>query len=315
MHSRNLSRTRWALAAVGTALALGAGVVTPASAASATSSPAAEAPAAPAADGHYVALGDSFTSGPRIPTVVNVKCQRSDVNYPSLTHKALSAVDFTDVSCGAAKTDDMWEPQPGTDNPAQLTAVTPDTTLVTLGIGGNDIGFGGIIARCTYAWPRPIPTDNPCQRYFEQSGSDELQRRIDATAPKVADVLRAVHKRAAPGARVVLVGYPSIIGPDVEGCRQSLRIANGDQPYLRDTLHSLNAMLHREAEMNNALYVDTTAVTTGHDACQPFENRYVEGLYTRPERPALFVHPNAAGERAMADAVLGAVQSGARPRH
>lgn len=308
MQRRNRNRTRWALAALGTAVALGAGVVTPASA-----TPAAATPAT-TADGRYVALGDSFTSGPLVPRQVHLKCGRSDANYPSVTRTALGITDFTDVSCGGATTDDMWEPQPGTGNPAQLDALSPDTALVTIGIGGNDIGFGEIVIKCSAALHKPVPRDNPCEQYYAQGGTDELQQRIDATAPKVAAVLRAVHERA-PHARVALVGYPAVIGPDTEGCRQSLRVADGDQPYLRRTLHSLDAMLHHEADTHDAVYVDTTAVTAGHDACRPFDDRYVEGLFTRPGRPAFPVHPNANGERAMADAVLDAIQDGGRARH
>ncbi|MFC5721377.1 SGNH/GDSL hydrolase family protein [Streptomyces gamaensis] len=304
MQRRKRNRSRWALAAVGTALALGAGVVTPASAAPS---------AASAADGRYVALGDSYTSGPLIPRQVHRKCARSDVNYPSLTRAALGFTDFADVSCGGATTDDMWEPQSGKDNPAQFEALSEDTSLVTIGIGGNDIGFGEILVKCSTALAKPVPRDNPCERYYTQSGADELQRRIDATAPKIAAVLEAVHQRAKH-ARVVLVGYPVVVGDDTEGCRQSLRIADGDQPYLRRTLHRLDAMLHREADTHGALYVDTTAVTTGHDACQPFDDRYVEGLFPRLTRPAVAVHPNANGERAMAEAVLDALQDGPRTR-
>ncbi|GHF05542.1 SGNH/GDSL hydrolase family protein [Streptomyces morookaense] len=302
MQLRNRTRTRWALAVLGSAVALVAGGVAPASA---TPSPAA------AAGGRYVALGDSFTSAPLVPRQVHLKCGRSDVNYPSLTRTALGIRDFTDVSCGGATTDDMWEPQSDTGNPAQLDALGPDTALVTIGIGGNDIGFGEIVIQCATPLHKPVPHDNPCEQRYTQTGTDELQRRIDATAPKVADVLKAVHKRA-PRARVALVGYPVVIGPDTEGCRQSLRVADGDQPYLRRTLHSLDAMLHREADTHGALYVDTTAVSTGHDACRPFDERYVEGLFTRPARPAFPVHPNANGERAMADAVLDTIRDGIR---
>ncbi|MCF3103104.1 SGNH/GDSL hydrolase family protein [Streptomyces roseoverticillatus] len=304
MQRRNRSRARSALAALGVTAALAAGLVTPASA---TPSPAA------AVGERYVALGDSFTSGPLVPRQVHLRCGRSDANYPSLTRTALGITDFTDASCSGAKTDDMWEPQQGMGNPAQLDALSPDTTLVTVGIGGNDIVFGEIILLCTTPLGRPVPRDNPCERRYAQGGTDELQRRIDSTASKVADVLSAVRQRA-PHARVALVGYPAVIGDDTEGCRQSLRVADGDQPYLRGVLHSLNAMLHREADTHGALYVDTAAVTTGHDACQPFDDRYVEGLFTRPGRPAIAVHPNANGERAMAEAVLGAVQDGSRSR-
>jgi len=44
---------------------------------------------AAARSGPYVALGDSYTSGPFIPTQVDLNCVRSNRNYPSLTAAAI----------------------------------------------------------------------------------------------------------------------------------------------------------------------------------------------------------------------------------
>src|SRR5882672_4307904 len=60
---------------------------------------------------HYVALGDSYTSGPGIPrqTVESGGCRRSDHNYPHLVAVALAlgAGRFTDASCAGATTAHM----------------------------------------------------------------------------------------------------------------------------------------------------------------------------------------------------------------
>lgn len=55
----------------------------------------------------YVALGDSYTSGPLIPRQVDANCARSDQNYPSLVATRRSTSTFTDVSCAYATTDHM----------------------------------------------------------------------------------------------------------------------------------------------------------------------------------------------------------------
>src|SRR4029450_5401522 len=62
--------------------------------------PAAANAAAPT--GRYVALGDSFTSGPLIPTQTDLNCVRSNRNYPSLTAAAVGSSPLVDVSCGGA---------------------------------------------------------------------------------------------------------------------------------------------------------------------------------------------------------------------
>ncbi|MBN6544458.1 SGNH/GDSL hydrolase family protein, partial [Actinacidiphila bryophytorum] len=236
-------------AALGGALALTAAAVTPASAHSGGQHGAGHGKPAV----HYVALGDSYTSGPAIPTQVDANCARSNQNYPSLVAAAGKYAGFTDVSCGGATTVQMWQAQ-GT-NPPQLDAVTKDTTLVTLQIGGNDIGFGSIIATCA-GLSVTDPAGSPCKQHYRAGGIDQLTVNVVKTAPEVAQVLRAVH-RQAPHARVVVVGYPDLLPDDGVGCFPSVPFAAGDFPYLRDTEKQLNAMLAIEALVNGAEYVDT----------------------------------------------------------
>ncbi|MCS0604842.1 SGNH/GDSL hydrolase family protein [Streptomyces sp. LP11] len=246
----------------------------------------------------YVALGDSYTSGPGIPTQVDAGCARSDHNYPSLVADRRRATSFTDVSCGGATTAEMWRAQGG--NGPQLDALRRNTDLVTVQIGGNDVGFGTIIATCAGLAARD-PAGNPCERSYQASGYDELTRTIARTAPKVDRVLRAVRARA-PHARVVVVGYPDLLPDDGSGCFPQVPFARGDFPYLRDTEKRLNLMLRLVAGVNRADYVDTYGPTVGHDMCKAPGDRWIEPL--QPAAPAAPAHPNATGEAAMARAVL-----------
>ncbi|GGS11571.1 lipase [Streptomyces humidus] len=245
----------------------------------------------------YAALGDSYTSGPFIPRQVDPGCARSDRNYPSLVAARLRATEFKDVSCSGATTENMWKPQ-GANGP-QLDAVNRGSDLVTVQVGGNDIGFGSIIATCAQVASQD-PVGDPCRRHFGTSGVDELSVRIAKTAPSIARVLRAVHDRA-PRARVLLVGYPDLLPDDGSGCAPSVPFAAGDFPYLRDTGRRLNLMLRLVARWNRAEYVDTYGPTVGHDMCTSPEVRWVEPL--QPASPAAPAHPNAKGEEAMAGAV------------
>jgi lysophospholipase L1-like esterase len=264
---------------------------------------ASAAPAAAHGPGHdrrtqYVALGDSYTAGPNIPTQVDANCARSDHNYPSLVAADRRGTVLKDVSCSGATTEEMWKAQ-GT-NPPQLNAVQRDTDLVTVQIGGNDIGFSTIIGTCA----RLSSTDlsgNPCQRYYTSSGTDQLVLNILNTAPKVTRVLRAVHKKA-PHARVLVVGYPDLLPDDGNGCYPSVPFAAKDFPYLRDVGKRLNLMLRVVAALNGAEYVDTYGPTVGHDMCKAPADRWIEPL--QPASPAAPAHPNAKGEAAMAGAVL-----------
>ncbi|MFJ8200960.1 SGNH/GDSL hydrolase family protein [Streptomyces sp. NPDC096152] len=264
-------------------------------------------PAAAHGSGHvteYVALGDSYTSGPLIPRQVDANCARSDHNYPSLVAAERARTTLKDVSCSAAKTDQMWEPQ-GTNGP-QLDALERGTDLVTLQIGGNDMGFGSIIATCA-ALSSTDPSGNPCERYYGSSGTDRLTVAIAQTAPKVDRVLRAVHSRA-PHARVLVVGYPDLLPDDGSGCYPSVPFAAKDFPYLRDTGKRLNLMLRLVAAWNHVEYVDTYGPTVGHDMCKAPADRWIEPL--APTSPAAPAHPNAKGEEAMARAVTERLAEG-----
>lgn len=174
----------------------------------------------------YVALGDSYTSGPLIPRQVDAYCARSDSNYPSIVAGRLRSATFKDVSCAGATTEHMWKPQ-GTNGP-QLDAVDRNSDLVTVQIGGNDIGFGSIIGTCAQLAPQD-PTGNPCQRHYNTTGVDQLTVAIARTAPKVDQVLRSVHARA-PHARILVVGYPDLLPDDGSGCAPAVPFATRDFP-------------------------------------------------------------------------------------
>ncbi|MFE2102958.1 SGNH/GDSL hydrolase family protein [Streptomyces sp. NPDC059468] len=260
-----------------------------------------------AAQGHeltYVSLGDSYTSGPLIPRQTDADCARSDHNYPSLVAAQREATVFKDVSCAGATTNEMWKPQ-GTDAP-QLDALGRDTDLVTVQIGGNDVGFGSIIGTCARLGAQD-PTGNPCERSYKAGGYDRLALTVLETAPKIDRVLRAVHARA-PHARVVLLGYPDLLPDDGSGCFPSVPFGQRDFPYLRDTEKRLNLMLRLVAAWNRAEYVDTYGPTVGHDMCKAPADRWIEPL--QPASPAAPAHPNAKGEAAMAQAVLDRLERG-----
>ncbi|MFC9287441.1 SGNH/GDSL hydrolase family protein [Streptomyces sp. NPDC057052] len=246
----------------------------------------------------YVALGDSYTSGPLIPRQVDANCARSDHNYPSLVAARYEVASFADVSCSGARTDEMWKAQ-GTNGP-QLDALNRGTDLVTLQIGGNDMGFGPIISTCAALSSEDLSGD-PCRRHYTSSGVDRLTLNILETAPKVARVLRAVHERA-PHARVVVVGYPALLPDDGSGCYPSVPFAAKDFPYLRDMGKRLNRTLRLVAWLNRAEFVDTYGPSVGHDMCKAPADRWVEPL--RPSAPAAPAHPNAKGMETMASAVL-----------
>jgi GDSL-like Lipase/Acylhydrolase family len=248
----------------------------------------------------YVALGDSYTAGPLIPLQENTPlgCLRSTNNYPHLAAPKLR-LPLRDVSCSGAETGDMTQSQnvsPG-PNPPQFNALDADTKIVTIGIGGNDMGFLEIAIACSSL----DPTATPCQDKYVVNGVDTIKERIDAVGPKVAAVLEGIHARS-PKAKVFLVGYPSVVPVSGNGCWPTLPITAADLPYVRTIITNLNAMLEQRAAANNTTYVDTFNPSIGKDACALPTVRWVEPVV--PVLPAAPVHPNQIGMQGVASVLL-----------
>ena len=263
--------------------------------------PGAQAAPAGAAPVRYVAMGDSYTAGPLIPHHVGEPpgCLRSDHNYPHLVARAVGA-ELVDVSCSGAETADLNSAQRllGPDNPPQLDALDPGVGVVSVQIGGNDIGFAEFLGRCLSL----LPLGAPCRDHYTRGGVDEISLRVAETAPRVAAALAEIRRRS-PAARVLVVGYPAVLPEQGPGCWPVLPITPADVSYLRDKEKELNAMLAGQAGAAGATYVDLYGPSIGHDACQLPGARWVEPLV--PASPAAPVHPNALGMQAMADVLAG----------
>jgi lysophospholipase L1-like esterase len=247
--------------------------------------------AAPAAAKDYVALGDSYAAGPLIPLQIPpFGCLKSNNNYAHLTARRLG-LRLTDPSCSGAETEDMENPQgvsPDGPNPPQFNSLTKKTGVVTIQIGGNDIGFSSIARDCTST----SPEGTPCQDRYVHDGRDEISERIQATAPLVAAVLQGIHARS-PKARVLLVNYAAILPDSGPGCWPQMPITEGDVPYVRAKQKELNAMLADQAAANGAELIDWYTASIGKDACQPPVIRWVEPVV--PVNAAAPVHPNLGG--------------------
>jgi lysophospholipase L1-like esterase len=258
--------------------------------------------------GPFVALGDSYAAGnliPASPAGTPAGCLRSTHNYSADVQAVIRVGRYVDAACSDATTADMTRPQHtavGT-NPPQFNALAPRDSLVTITIGGNDVGFKSILLECV-ALSVTSPSGHPCKRHFTAGRTDRLAAAVTATGPKVAAVLRGIHRRA-PRARILLVGYPGILPSTGTGCWPAVPLAHGDVPYLRAMEVALNRTLAREAAANGATFVDTYRATIGHDVCQRPGVRWVEGLV--PASPAYPFHPNRRGQQAIASQVLAAL--------
>ncbi len=271
--------------------------------ASASSSASSSAPAGPTYQ-RYVAMGDSYSSGPFIPTTdLAGGCTRSDHNYPSLLSAELGVKDFVDVTCSGATTADLsgvQHPFADSNIPPQLDALDRKTDLVTLGIGGNDFNlFATLVYACSQLRSSD-PTGDPCTRRLSTGGPD-IEKATATISDRVATALRTIGRRA-PDATVVLVGYLRLV-PETGTC-PALPLATGDYAQGRTFSVALDRALSRAAKRAKVTYVDMYAASRGHDICS--SDPWVNGQTTDREK-ALAYHPFAAGMQADARQVLAAL--------
>ncbi|MER6474346.1 SGNH/GDSL hydrolase family protein [Streptomyces collinus] len=254
----------------------------------------------------YAALGDSYSAASGVLPVDlgNLLCLRSTANYPHVI-AARTGARLTDVTCGAAQTKDFTQAQyPGVA--PQVNAVAADTDLVTLTIGGNDNGtFINAILACGTAGVLSGGKGSPCKDKYGTSFDDAVDAN---TYPALKVALNSVRAKA-PGARVAVLGYPWITPATADpACFAQLPIASGDVPYLHALQAHLNAVVARAAAETGSTYVDFAQASQGHDACEAAGTRWIEPLLFG--RNIVPVHPNALGERRMAERAMSVLGLG-----
>jgi hypothetical protein len=255
---------------------------------------------APAVRGpEYVAIGDSFTSGGPIGSLQRGAndCQRSNHDYPTQVARA-TGLSLTDVSCGGASTQDALVGDD--DAKAQLNAVTDKAKLVTVSMGGNNHGiFVNVFLGCIQYARADLP-GTPCRDKM----SAWVAARIPLVQKALADLVAAVQERA-PDARVMVINYLRIL-PDDAQC-EAVPYPSGDVEWVAQVERDLAGAMREAAATRAVEFVDMHAKSEGHDVCS--DSPWTNGL--RPKlRDGLFLHPNANGQRAVAQAVTAAWRRG-----
>lgn len=317
-----MARFRTRLALVGSAAALTAGALAPTQLAGAHT-----AAAAPAYD--WVALGDSYTAGviPAAGDTFEVPrdgCERTDLSYPQVIDRDLgSLIALTNVSCGAATIEDITfnaqqpigrhlppfseDPDyPFPPVPPQSEAVGPGTDVITVGAGGNSLGFAQILFTCLQLGDGSGGVGTPCRDDL----ADDIPDRLTKVGKDYDDMLATLHERA-PHAKVLNVGYPTIIPEDTSKCRyndweQFASITPGDLDWLRDdVLGPLNATIEKTAGERGDTFVGLADSSRNHSVCDA--GKWVEGVFTTFPTEVAFVHPNAKGHKNASDHVAAAI--------
>ena len=248
----------------------------------------------------YVALGSSMAAGPGIrpgATGAPWVAGRSARNYPHLVAQRLN-LDLVDVTfSGATTANVLTDRQLGA--PPQIDALDGSESLVTITIGGNDVGYVPLLtAACLFG---PLAPVLPVTGALLDAGKRE--RALAGIEAKLTAVGTAVRERA-PRARVLFVDYLTVLPP--AGVRAGV---------LSGQVADLGRHVGAELERHTAAAAEATGcglVRAGQASREhhPWsaEPWTVGGGLLLPWRPLPY-HPNAAGMRAAAQLVAAAVDA------
>jgi lysophospholipase L1-like esterase len=231
----------------------------------------------------WVAMGDSYASGQGANEYFGGSCRRSWHSYWArlrgrLRH-GIAAPDEKFVACSGATTAAVRE--------HQLAALDPTTRLVTISVGGNDIGFSEVMTICV------LQGGSLCRIAVR----DHFGRRdLRALRSRLKRLYREIRDRAT-SAKVLVLGYPRLLPNNyVDGC---LKLADSHAPLLNRRARKLNRTIRRAIGRRHGFrFVGLVRPFLAHPACNSEAADWINSL-VETDRQESF-HPNAAGHRAIA---------------
>ncbi|NDL58580.1 SGNH/GDSL hydrolase family protein [Phytoactinopolyspora mesophila] len=254
-----------------------------------------------------VSLGDSYSSGLGAGSYDD-DCDRTPQAWGMLIFAdEVSREDRLLLACSGAVVDDVY------DQLDDLAEAGPSGgRLITLTVGGNDIGFAGELASCF------VPFVGCAGR------ETTLMNRIDALVDPLTELYVDV-QAANPGDVLIVGGYPLLVpDPEVRSSCRALTplLSTAEREMIRRLGVALNQAIEEAASAAGvrSAGAQLEAVFDGHEACANGPDDWLNGLKlgsgsqepdpdapeTRWDAFASFVresfHPNVAGQAGYADA-------------
>ncbi|WP_225837304.1 ricin-type beta-trefoil lectin domain protein [Streptomyces sp. NK08204] len=198
--------------------------------------------------------------------------------------------------------------------------------MIVLVVGANDdLQFGPVMTDCV---TRYLTLQGACAPAYGPG----WQARVDGLVPKVESTvadLKTVMRDAGYGDddyKLVLMGYPSPIGPDFrDNPNFPGKLAGGCEGYDSDAAWGRNTAvplfergMRKAAEESGAYYLDNSRLFHGHEVCM--EDTWARGLYVDLSNPfppdsnsvRQSFHPNYRGHGAFASCLTQFYDSGYR---
>jgi len=256
----------------------------------------------PHTNSSYVALGSSFAAGLGLGQRAEgspLISQRSVNGYPQQLARLLKITSVTDMtSSGATVSHVLHGGQMGLG--PQIDALGPDTKLVTLTGGGNDVSYVGDLTMMAFGnrgglkgWLAGL---------FWKGAKSVGERDFEGLERNLVALFAEIRRRS-PQARIIVATYPAIL-PEPGTC-DKLGISAAQADLMRPVATRLAEVTRATAAVAGATVVDMAALSAGHDACSA--EPWVNGI--APDAGAPF-HPTMAGAEATARAIASAINAG-----
>lgn len=243
---RPFSRPILRAAGMASAAALALLLASPVPARSAVSrvAPAASSPV------HYVALGDSYSAGVGAGNYISSSgsCERSHNSYPALWAAAHSPTSFVSKACLGATTSDVIS--------GQLSALSSRTSLVSVTVGGNDVGFTSVMVTCDLDF---LSTADCVKKI------DSAEAKAKATLPAALNRLLSRVKADAPQATVILLGYPLFY--DLTKSSSCIGLSTTDRTDIDKGINMLDGLIKNAAARHGDVFADVRKAFAGHEIC------------------------------------------------
>ncbi|MFT4049728.1 MAG: SGNH/GDSL hydrolase family protein [Solirubrobacterales bacterium] len=265
--------------------------------------------------GRYVSFGDSSSTGSGLGAEKAGSislCYQTDYGYPTLVANELGIADFEPRNCSGSWVNDLTTTQDYPEGtpfaPAQFDSLNGSEEIVSISMGDNDQNaYSDVVTYCFQASPGD-PDATPCRDKFVSGGSNSLVTRTAVTAYDLGVAIDHLHQRS-PAATVFIVGYPRLTPPDGAGCWGKTNISAADAAVVDEWQQAVADQQASVAALHHAVYVDMYESSAGHDGCQ--DN--AADRWSNPQSQAMSVgwnnHPTLAGEQAMAQALITAINT------
>ena len=220
----------------------------------------------------YVALGDSFAAGMGAGDDHGGCARSAESSYAAVFAANTGVRLLHNAACSGATTDDLVN--------KQLWALNGDVDLVSVSIGGNDLGVAALAAACSAG-----PTAD-CKSDFTAAVDTIglLTDRLSATYQAIAE--------AAPNARIVVTGYPLLFELPATSNPEFATTAAVNTATAALDADAESAVVRQQDRGVQIWYVPVSFTNHGVGSAKPWVN--LKG-------PAAY-HPTAAGYREYARA-------------